>query len=247
PFGALVIVGAANAVNLTDGLDGLAIGPVMIAGGTFAVFAYTAGHAKIAEYLQIPFVPGAGELAVFCGALAAAGLGFLWFNAYPAQMFMGDVGSLALGAALGVVALITRQELVLVLVGGVFVRATDRRGAAELGIAADAWTGVELRLGEEGLDLLSGVDLVVPSPGIARDVPLLATALRRGIPVRSEIEVAAGLLRCPVVAITGTNGKSTTTSLAGLALVRTGRRTFVGGNLGTPLITAVGTDAEVAV
>ena len=130
---------------------------------------------------------------------------------------------------------------------GVGVRAADRRGAAELGIAADAWTGVELRLGEEGLDLLSGVDLVVPSPGIARDVPLLATALRRGIPVRSEIEVAAGLLRCPVVAITGTNGKSTTTSLAGLALVRTGRRTFVGGNLGTPLITAVGTDAEVAV
>jgi phospho-N-acetylmuramoyl-pentapeptide-transferase len=121
PFGALVVVGAANAVNLTDGLDGLAIGPVMIAGGTYAVFAYTAGHARIAEYLQIPFVPGAGELAVFCGALAAAGLGFLWFNAYPAQMFMGDVGSLALGAALGIVALITRQELVLILVGGVFV------------------------------------------------------------------------------------------------------------------------------
>jgi phospho-N-acetylmuramoyl-pentapeptide-transferase len=121
PFGAVVIVGTANAVNLTDGLDGLAIGPVMIAGATYAVFAYTAGHARIAEYLQIPYVPGAGELAVFCGALAAAGLGFLWFNAYPAQMFMGDVGSLALGAALGVVALITRQELVLLLVGGVFV------------------------------------------------------------------------------------------------------------------------------
>ncbi len=121
PFGALVVVGAANAVNLTDGLDGLAIGPVMIAGATYAVFAYTAGHARIAEYLQIPFVPGAGELAVFCGALAAAGLGFLWYNAYPAQMFMGDVGSLALGAALGIVALITRQEIVLILVGGVFV------------------------------------------------------------------------------------------------------------------------------
>jgi len=118
PFGAVIVVGAANAVNLTDGL---AIGPVMIAGGTYAVFAYTAGHAKIAEYLQIPFVPGAGELAIFCGALAAAGLGFLWFNAYPAQMFMGDVGSLALGAAIGVVALITRQEIVLVLVGGIFV------------------------------------------------------------------------------------------------------------------------------
>jgi phospho-N-acetylmuramoyl-pentapeptide-transferase len=121
PFGAFVIVGAANAVNLTDGLDGLAIGPIMIAGATYAVFAYTAGHARIAEYLQIPYVPGAGELAVFCGALTAAGLGFLWFNAYPAQMFMGDVGSLALGAALGTVALITRQEIVLALVGGVFV------------------------------------------------------------------------------------------------------------------------------
>src|SRR5262249_25356404 len=113
PFGALVIVGSANAVNLTRGLDRLAIRPVMIAGGPSAVRASPAGHARIAEYLQIPFVPGAGELAIFCGALAAAGLGFLWFNAYPAQMFMGDVGSLALGAALGIVALITRQELVL--------------------------------------------------------------------------------------------------------------------------------------
>ena len=121
PFGAFVVAGTANAVNLTDGLDGLAIGPVMIAGSTFAVFAYTAGNARFAEYLQIPYVAGAGELAVFCGALAAAALGFLWFNAYPAQMFMGDVGSLSLGAALGIVALITRQELVLGLVGGVFV------------------------------------------------------------------------------------------------------------------------------
>jgi phospho-N-acetylmuramoyl-pentapeptide-transferase len=121
PFGALVIAGAANAVNLTDGLDGLAIGPVMIAGATYVVFAYVAGNARFAEYLAIPYVAGAGELAVFCGALAAAGLGFLWFNTYPALMFMGDVGSLALGAAIGVVALITRQELVLVVVGGVFV------------------------------------------------------------------------------------------------------------------------------
>ena len=121
PVAAFILVGTANAVNLTDGLDGLAIGPIMIAGATYAVFAYTAGHARIAEYLQIPYVPGAGELAVFCGALAAAGLGFLWFNAYPAQMFMGDVGSLALGSAIGIVALITRQEIVLVIVGGVFV------------------------------------------------------------------------------------------------------------------------------
>jgi phospho-N-acetylmuramoyl-pentapeptide-transferase len=121
PFGAIVIAGAANAVNLTDGLDGLAIGPVMISAATYAVFAYVAGNARFAEYLQIPHVPGAGEVAVFCGALAAAGLGFLWFNAYPALMFMGDVGSLAIGSALGVAALITRQELVLLLVGFVFV------------------------------------------------------------------------------------------------------------------------------
>jgi phospho-N-acetylmuramoyl-pentapeptide-transferase len=121
PFGALVIAGAANAVNLTDGLDGLAIGPVMIAASTYVIFSYVAGNARFAEYLQIPHVPGAGELAIFCGALAAAGLGFLWFNAYPAQMFMGDVGSLAIGSALGVAALITRQELVLLLVGFVFV------------------------------------------------------------------------------------------------------------------------------
>ncbi|TMA74072.1 MAG: phospho-N-acetylmuramoyl-pentapeptide-transferase [Deltaproteobacteria bacterium] len=121
PFAAFVIVGASNAVNLTDGLDGLAIGPVMIAAGTYAVFAFVTGNVKLAEYLQIPFVGGAGELAVFCSALAAAGLGFLWFNAYPAQMFMGDVGSLPLGAALAMVALITKHELVLVVVGAIFV------------------------------------------------------------------------------------------------------------------------------
>jgi phospho-N-acetylmuramoyl-pentapeptide-transferase len=121
PFAALVLVGASNAVNLTDGLDGLAIGPVMIAAGTYTVFAYVTGNVKLADYLQISYVAGAGELAVFCGALAAAGLGFLWFNAYPAQMFMGDVGSLPLGAALAMVALITKHELVLVIVGAIFV------------------------------------------------------------------------------------------------------------------------------
>jgi phospho-N-acetylmuramoyl-pentapeptide-transferase len=121
PFAALVMVGASNAVNLTDGLDGLAIGPVVITGATYAVFTYVSGNAKFAEYLQVPYVAGAGEVAVFCGALAAAGLGFLWFNAYPAQMFMGDVGSLSLGAALGMAALISKQEIVLVIAGGVFV------------------------------------------------------------------------------------------------------------------------------
>ena len=121
PFAAVVVVGASNAVNLTDGLDGLAIGPVMTTAFTYLVFAYVTGNSKLAEYLQIPYVQGVGELAIFCGALVAAGLGFLWFNAYPAMMFMGDVGALALGAALGIVALLTKQEIVLLVAGGVFV------------------------------------------------------------------------------------------------------------------------------
>jgi phospho-N-acetylmuramoyl-pentapeptide-transferase len=120
-FAALVIVGASNAVNLTDGLDGLAIGPVIIAASTYMIFAYVAGHVKIADYLQINHVIGSGEIAIFCGALAGSGLGFLWFNTYPAQIFMGDVGSLSLGASLGTIAVITKQEILLVLVGGLFV------------------------------------------------------------------------------------------------------------------------------
>lgn len=116
-----VIVGSSNAVNLTDGLDGLAIMPTVMVAGALALFAYVAGHVVFSRYLGVPYVPGAGELAVFCTALAGAGLGFLWFNAYPAEVFMGDVGALALGAAIGVVAVIVRQEIVLFVMGGVFV------------------------------------------------------------------------------------------------------------------------------
>ncbi len=121
PFVILVIVGASHAVNLTDGLDGLAIGPSIISAGTYMLFAYLAGNVKIATYLQIQYIPGVGELTIFCGALAGAGIGFLWYNAYPAQVFMGDTGSLALGGALGAVAVMVKQEIVLALVGGVFV------------------------------------------------------------------------------------------------------------------------------
>lgn len=119
-----VIVGCSNAVNLTDGLDGLAIMPTVLVGGALGVFAYLTGHFSFASYLAIPYVPGVGELTVFCGALVGAGLGFLWFNTYPAQVFMGDVGALGLGAALGVVAVMVRQELVLVIMGGLFVLET---------------------------------------------------------------------------------------------------------------------------
>ena len=120
-FGALVIVGAGNAVNLTDGLDGLAIVPVMVASATFALIAYLSGNFVFANYLQIQFVPGTGELAVLCGALIGAGLGFLWYNAPPAQIFMGDTGSLALGGMLGTVAVVTKHEIVFAIVGGIFV------------------------------------------------------------------------------------------------------------------------------
>ncbi len=116
-----IIVGASNAVNLTDGLDGLAISPLIVAFGCYLIFSYISGHSKIAAYLQIPFVSGAGEVCVLCGGLVGAGLGFLWYNSYPAEIFMGDVGSIPLGAVLGTVAVITKQEVVLALVGGLFV------------------------------------------------------------------------------------------------------------------------------
>ncbi|QTA84059.1 phospho-N-acetylmuramoyl-pentapeptide-transferase [Desulfonema magnum] len=120
-FAAFVIVGTSNAVNLTDGLDGLAIGPVIVVSVTYMAFAYVTGHAKIADYLQLTYVAGSGEITIFCGIVAGAGLGFLWFNTYPAQIFMGDVGSLSLGSIIGTVAVITKQEIMLILVGGLFV------------------------------------------------------------------------------------------------------------------------------
>jgi phospho-N-acetylmuramoyl-pentapeptide-transferase len=121
PFALFVMVGASNAVNLTDGLDGLAIGPVVVCAGCFALFVYVTGHSQLARYLQIAYIPGVGEVTVFCGAMVGAGLGFLWFNAYPAEVFMGDVGSLSLGGTLGFIAVLCKQELILVIVGGLFV------------------------------------------------------------------------------------------------------------------------------
>jgi phospho-N-acetylmuramoyl-pentapeptide-transferase len=119
-----VIVGSSNAVNLTDGLDGLAILPTVLVGGALGVFAYVTGNINFSGYLGIPYVPGVGEMVIFCGAIVGSGLGFLWFNTYPAQIFMGDVGALGLGAALGVTAVIVRQEIVLFIMGGIFVAET---------------------------------------------------------------------------------------------------------------------------
>jgi len=123
-FAYFVIVGTSNAVNLTDGLDGLAVVPTAMVAGGLGIMVYAAGHSAIADYLRIPYVPDVGEVVVFCGAIAGAGLGFLWFNTYPAQVFMGDVGALALGAALGAIAVVAKQELVLFIMGGIFVLET---------------------------------------------------------------------------------------------------------------------------
>jgi phospho-N-acetylmuramoyl-pentapeptide-transferase len=121
PFLAVVLVGSSHAVNLTDGLDGLAIGAALVAAATYAIFTYVAGNSVVAGYLQVPYVRGVGEVSVFCGALVGASLGFLWFNSHPAEVFMGDVGSLAIGGAIGMVAILSKQEVVLLLVGGLFV------------------------------------------------------------------------------------------------------------------------------
>lgn len=138
PFAIVVMVGASNAVNLTDGLDGLAIGPVIVAGMVFAVFMYVTGNAQFARYLLIPYTPGVGEIAVVCAALVGAGMGFLWFNAYPAQVFMGDVGSLSLGGLLGFLAVLCKQELILGVVGGLFVIETL---SVILQVGYFRWTG----------------------------------------------------------------------------------------------------------
>jgi phospho-N-acetylmuramoyl-pentapeptide-transferase len=133
-----VIVGTSNAVNLTDGLDGLAILPASMVGAALGVFAYVVGRADFSRYLLFPYVPGAGEVAIICAAIAGAGLAFLWFNAYPAQVFMGDVGALALGGALGTIAVVTRQEIVLFIMGGVFVAET---ASVMLQVGYFRWTG----------------------------------------------------------------------------------------------------------
>lgn len=138
PFATLVIVGASNAVNITDGLDGLAIGPVIIATVAYVVISYVTGHSKFAQYLNIIYIRGAGEVAVFCAAMIGAGFGFLWYNAYPAEVFMGDVGSLALGGLLGTAAVITKHELLLMLVGGLFV---IEALSVILQVAYFKWTG----------------------------------------------------------------------------------------------------------
>ncbi len=340
----LMIVGMSNAVNLTDGLDGLAIMPAALVASALGIFAYASGNAVFAHYLQIPDIRGAGELLIFCASLAGAGLGFLWFNSYPAQVFMGDVGALAIGAAIGVLAVIVRQELVALVMGGVFVLETasvilqvasykshrpahfqdgadppplraqglggaeghrallDHLAAARAGRARDAETAMSTKtagspyavivgLGRTGLSCarylhargwrlavtdtrpappqlaaltaldaripvrLGGLDTallddavcVVASPGLPLDMPFFAEARRRGLQIVGDIELFARAATAPVAGITGTNGKSTVTTLLARMAQRAGLAVRVGGNLGEPALDLLTPDTELYV
>lgn len=336
-----VIVGTGNAVNLTDGLDGLAIMPTVFVAGGFALVAWATGNMNFASYLHIPYLRHAGELVIVCTAIVGAGLGFLWFNTYPAQVFMGDVGSLALGGALGIIAVLLRQEFLLVIMGGVFVVETlsvilqvgsfklrgqrifrmapihhhyelkgwpeTARHCAFLDYFADAgsdWSGnaegtlimadyqgknvviiglgltglscvdfflargvtprvMDTRMTPPGLDKLPeaverhtgslndewlmAADLIVASPGIALAHPSLSAAADAGIEIVGDIELFCREAQAPIVAITGSNGKSTVTTLVGEMAKAAGVNVGVGGNIGLPALMLLDAECELYV
>src|SRR5207245_2043265 len=262
-FVTVVVTGSSNAVNLTDGLDGLATGLTAIAAGAFAIFAYLFGRFDASRYLGVYFLPGAGELTIFCGALMGAALGFLWFNAHPAQVFMGDTGALAIGGALGTVAILLKAEFLLLIAGGVFAaeavsvllqtgayRWHRRRRGKEYADGGDALAelrglpGVEVELGRHDLAKIRGAAAVVVSPGVPPGAPPVAAARAARVPVVSEIEIGFAALegaRC--IAITGTNGKTTTTALVAHVPEAAGVRATAAATIGRPLADiAVGRD-----
>src|SRR5438477_551638 len=226
-FFALVIVGSSNAVNLTDGLDGLAIGCTVTVAFAYAFLSYAAGNFRIAEYLQVPFYPYTGELTVVCAALVGAGLGFLWFNCHPAKVIMGDTGALAIGGVIGVIAICCKQELLLAVVGGVFViEATSVILRARC---------IAVRSGRDAEKDSSSYDFVVLSPGIDPISPLATNFSSRRIETLGELELGWRSVDLPIIAITGTNGKTTTTELLAQMLNACGQRTIACGNIGKPL------------
>src|SRR5439155_623819 len=192
----LTIMGSSNAVNFTDGLDGLAIGCTLIVAAVFLVFTYIAGNFRFAEYLQVPYVNGAGELTIFCAAMIGAGLGFLWFNCHPAQMFMGDTGSLALGGVLGIIAVLIHQPLVLVI-------ASADTPQLRLETEALRTSGVDVRLGVKELPS-DAADFAVVSPGVPSRSALVQGLVRRNIPVIGELELGYQQSLCLNISIAGT-------------------------------------------
>ena len=309
-----VIVGTGNAVNLTDGLDGLAIMPTVFVAAGFALVAWATGNMNFANYLHIPYLRHAGELVIVCTAIVGAGLGFLWFNTYPAQVFMGDVGSLALGGALGIIAVLLRQEFLLVIMGGVFVVETlsvilqvgsfklrgqrifrmapihhhyELKGWPEPRVIVRFWIislmlvliglscvdffmarGVtprvmDTRVAPPGLDKLPesvechvgglndtwllAADLIVASPGIALAHPSLSAAADAGVEIVGDIELFCREAQAPIIAITGSNGKSTVTTLVGEMAKAAGVNVGVGGNIGLPALMLLDTDRELYV
>src|SRR5439155_1720013 len=231
-FGAFIIVGAGNAVNLTDGLDGLAIVPVMIAAMSFGMIAYLTGNAVFSDYLQINYVAGTGELAVLCGAVLGAGLGFLWFNAPPASIFMGDTGSLALGGMLGSIAVAVKHEIVLAVIGGLFVleavsvivqvvsfkltgKRVFRMAPLHHHFEQKGWTEPQIVIRFWIISVMLA---------LAGDIELFCRERRRHAP------------DAPLVAITGTNGKSTTTALIAHLMRVAGYDSQMGGNIGTAIL-----------
>src|SRR5439155_944710 len=252
-FVTVVVTGSSNAVNLTDGLDGLAAGLTAILAGTFAAFAYVFGRIDWTRYLFVYFLPGSQELTIFCGALAGAALGFLWFNAHPAQVFMGDTGSLAIGGAMGAVAIMLKAEFLLLIAGGVFaaeavsvmlqvwVYASDASGHRYGGDALESLRtlgGVALDVGRHDLARIRGAAAVIVSPGVPPEAPPLAAAREARVPILSEIDLGFRALsgsgtRC--IAITGTNGKTTTTALVAHLLRAAGVHAEAAGNIGRPL------------
>src|SRR5205085_77406 len=191
--------------------------------------AYVTGHRIFSNYLDLIYLPGIGEATIFCGSMVGASMGFLWWNCYPARIFMGDVGSLSLGGALGTVAILIKQEILLVAIGG---KPASAMPASVTGLAG---RGVLLELREHRLETFRRADLVVVSPGVPWDSPELAAARDAGAEVVGELEFGWRFVRGRVAAITGTKGKSTTTAALGAMLRESGMDARVGGNIGTPV------------
>ncbi|KAG1707746.1 UDP-N-acetylmuramoylalanine--D-glutamate ligase [Nymphon striatum] len=277
PWTYLVIVGTSNAVNLTDGLDGLAIMPTILVAAALGIFVYVAGHIKFADYLSMPYITGVGEVVIICGAIFGAGLGFLWFNTYPAQVFMGDVGALSLGAGLGIIAVVgligkvnaqQSHSANTVIVGlgktGMSVARFLQNQKREFSVVdsrinppnADDlmrdYSNVPYHFGSFNSEWFDSAEQLVVNPGIAITTPEIQQASKSGIEIIGDIELFARELnksdsQKPVIAITGSNGKTTVTMLLDLMAKKSGLNVGTGGNIGMPALDLLNEEADLFV